>query len=368
MNPFRRSRTSPKTCRAIAIVTLLLSYMGVAPPAQAQRTSVAPRERHNERISAVFTISGGISLGSYQAGVNWALLEMFKLTASDSIRRAWNLPQYELKAVTGASAGNINGFLSAIEWCRTREPIAAESSIFWKTWIRAGFDQLFPLHRYNLDVPAEALLSRRYFREALFDTVRVWMEDLPEAESLHGCSMPVGVTVTRIMPGRVEISNDFEAVTQRYASVVTLSRRNPDTLEFLSPPNSIHRTKKLGALFFLPADQRDVIATHDVFSLIQASSAFPGAFAPVELEYFDPNKRGCAGDAFVQCSDSALFTDGGVFDNNPIDLAAGIYNAAVWENESAADSNAIMIYIDPEALRGDLAIGREEKAMPPARR
>jgi len=43
--------------------------------------------------SALLTISGGISLGSYKAGVNWGLLELFKLTAHDSLRRAWNLPR-----------------------------------------------------------------------------------------------------------------------------------------------------------------------------------------------------------------------------------------------------------------------------------
>ena len=64
-------------------------------------------QRDTQHVSALLTISGGISLGSYEAGVNWGLLELFKLTARDSLRRAWNLPHYELKAMAGASAGNI---------------------------------------------------------------------------------------------------------------------------------------------------------------------------------------------------------------------------------------------------------------------
>ncbi|MGH9893511.1 MAG: hypothetical protein ACREA0_16290, partial [bacterium] len=147
----------------------------------------APVERRDtQHISVVLTISGGISLGSYEAGVNWGLLELFKLTARDSIRRSWNLPRYELKAMAGASAGNINGFLAGIEWCRSREPVPPEQSLFWKIWVRTGFDQLFPLERYNQPDSTQALFSRRYFQQVLFDTVRAAMRDLPPTTALDG--------------------------------------------------------------------------------------------------------------------------------------------------------------------------------------
>src|SRR5689334_23038979 len=97
--------------------------------------------RDTERVSVLLTISGGVSLGSYEAGLNWGLLEVFNLTARDSLRRAWNLPRYNLSVVAGASAGNINGLLSAIEWCRTRATTAPEHSLLWKIWVRTGFDQ-----------------------------------------------------------------------------------------------------------------------------------------------------------------------------------------------------------------------------------
>ncbi|MGH7539168.1 MAG: patatin-like phospholipase family protein [Gemmatimonadales bacterium] len=318
-----------------------------------------PARRDTQRISVLLTISGGISLGSYEAGVNWALLELFKLTARDSIRRAWNLPRYDLKAMAGASAGNINGFLAAIEWCRTREAIAPEHSLLWKIWVRTGFDQLFPLERYDQLDSTNALFSRRYFRQVLFDTVRAAMQEVPPADSLDGCTIPVGVTITKLTPGQIPISRDIDAVTQRYAAAVLVGRRGR-SLRFLAPPADLLGTGKLGALLLLP-DCDGAVDPDDVFALVEASSAFPGAFAPVSLRHEASLGAGCD----TRASDAALFSDGGLFDNNPVDLAAGIYADAIWKNASRPDSNAMLVFIDPDALRGRLADAKAQRERDP---
>ncbi len=317
--------------------------------------------RDTQHVSTLLTISGGISLGSYEAGVNWGLLELFKLTDRDSLRRAWNLPRYELKAMAGASAGNINGFLAAIEWCRTREPIAPEQSLFWKIWVRTGFDQLFPLERYNQPDSTKALFSRRYFQRVLFDTVRAAMRDAPASQTLDGCTIPVGVTITKLTPGEIPISRGIDAVTQRYAAAV-LVRRQGSTLQFRAPPVELLGGGRLGALLLLP-DCDGAVDPDDVFSLVEASSAFPGAFAPVLLRHQPTLGTGC--DAARR--DTALFSDGGLFDNNPIDLAAGIYADAIWKHRDRADSNALLVFIDPDALRGRLAdVAKMREREPPA--
>jgi predicted acylesterase/phospholipase RssA len=315
----------------------------------AAQSSVARRD--TQHVSALLTISGGISLGSYEAGVNWGLLEVFKLTARDSLRRAWNLPHYELKAMAGASAGNINGFLAAVEWCRTREPVAPEQSLLWKIWVRTGIDQLFPLEHYNQPDSTQALFSRRYFQEVLFDTVRAAMRDLPASDALDGCTIPVGVTITKLTPGEISISSGITAVTQRYATAVVVSRQG-SALRFRAPPPELLGDGRLGALLLLP-DCEGAIEPDDVFSLIEASSAFPGAFSPVSLRHQSSPGAGC-GTGLVTDT-SSLFSDGGLFDNNPIDLVAGIYADAVWKNRDRPDPNALLLFIDPEALRGRLA-------------
>ncbi len=305
-------------------------------------------QRDTQRVSVLLTISGGVSLGSYEAGVNWGLLEVFKLTARDSLRRVWNLPRYNLRVVTGASAGNINGFLAAVDWCRTTAPTAPERSLLWKVWVRTGIDQLFPLERYDQDDTTKALFSRRYFDRVLFDSVRAAMDDVPASTSPHECTVPVGATITRVAPESVAIAPGLYARTQRYAAVVLLSNRGR-TLEFRAPSDEAWRNGAFGALLRLP-DCHGVIDHGDVFSLIEASSAFPGAFAPVWLK--------SAPEAGSMCSrlphDSALFSDGGIFDNNPIDLAAGIYDETIWKNPRTPDANSLLLFIDPDRLSGRL--------------
>jgi predicted acylesterase/phospholipase RssA len=333
----------------------ILLFLFVLAGSAAAQSPIARRD--TQHVSALLTISGGISLGSYEAGVNWGLLELFKLTARDSLRRAWNLPRYELKAMAGASAGNINGFLAAVDWCRTRAPVPPEQSLFWKIWVRTGFDQLFPLQRYNQRDSTQALFSRRYFQQVLFDTVRAAMRDLPPSAALDGCNIPVGVTITKLTPGEISISRGITAVTQRYATTVQVSRRG-NTLQFRAPPAELLSDSRLGALLLLP-DCEGAIEPDDVFRLIEASSAFPGAFSPVLLRHQASPGAGCG--AGPPADTTALFSDGGLFDNNPIDLVAGIYADAIWKNRDRPDPNALLVFIDPEALRGRLALVEKQR-------
>src|SRR6187200_505406 len=75
-------------------------------------------------------LSGGVSLGSYEAGVLYDLFsqDQNKLTS-------------ELKVVYGASAGSINGLLGIFNLCGFRYS-SRESNLLWKMWIPVGLDQL----------------------------------------------------------------------------------------------------------------------------------------------------------------------------------------------------------------------------------
>lgn len=124
----------------------------------------------------VLTISGGISLGSYEAGLNWALLRLIKASRSPSPPDGAFAYPMDLVAMTEASAGNINAFLSAVEWLSspseghpTTDPRwSAEGNLFWDAWIPVGLDQLFPGDRsceeYKLSLgdrePAQAMNAR----------------------------------------------------------------------------------------------------------------------------------------------------------------------------------------------------------------
>jgi hypothetical protein len=90
-----------------------------------------------------FTISGGISLGNYEAGLNWAVVRLIKLHTRDP-KALMDLPPPRLVAVTGASAGNINALITAIEWCRSDDQdVTPLKSPFYSSWIPVGWDGLF---------------------------------------------------------------------------------------------------------------------------------------------------------------------------------------------------------------------------------
>src|SRR4051794_33809805 len=60
----------------------------------------------------VLTIEGGGSLGVYEAGMTWALTQLFKQQSSSELsKRDLRLPRLTLSAVSGASAGSINALL-----------------------------------------------------------------------------------------------------------------------------------------------------------------------------------------------------------------------------------------------------------------
>ena len=61
-------------------------------------------------------ISGGVSLGAYEAGYNWAMIKMLSKIRDEHGR----LVEPVLSSVAGASAGSINALLSAMYWCQKR--------------------------------------------------------------------------------------------------------------------------------------------------------------------------------------------------------------------------------------------------------
>jgi len=95
-------------------------------------------------VRYVMTISGGISLGAYEAGFNWTLLRHLK--RHRAVAPGSDLAPLELVAATGASAGNINAFLTAVGWCQTAAFDTQETpsnNLFWQAWVPIGLDELF---------------------------------------------------------------------------------------------------------------------------------------------------------------------------------------------------------------------------------
>ena len=114
---------------AFLFLTLFTAVSASAQPVQGSQPD--PKQ------AVVFSATGGTSKGSYQGGGDWVVSEFLRRQRADaSFRTRVGLTrELELKAVTGASAGNVNALVAAIAWCtqelNRKAVIPAEDSLFW---------------------------------------------------------------------------------------------------------------------------------------------------------------------------------------------------------------------------------------------
>ena len=348
-----------------------------------EHRQLATWDQRERTIPFVMSASGGISLGAYQAGVTWALGRFMRQLERDSVfRDSVGVGTPYFAAATGASAGNINALLSAIEWC-TPEPTLPEESLFWKIWISVGWPELFPEHRSRFfDIrqaghsggaaQADAgVFDRTFFRTSLFPAVesRMLGATRPICDGF-----PIGVTATRLEPTAFPVTDQLSAVTQRYAATFEL-RDNPGQPQGLvfAQPRLALRDRGMGALLALAVGETNVIPSIDLFTLIEASSAFPVAFSPRIIRYYEADSlaedgvcpHSVVGTQPCKPPREAYFTDGGVFDNNPLQLALDIHErttrTVVVKNDEFdapltrfAMVPARALYVGMDQYRGDL--------------
>ena len=243
------------------------------------------------------TISGGGTLGAYMAG------ELYYMGLASRTSKL-----YEPRVFTGASAGSINAFISALTSCSAPQ-VDPTRSMFWKVWIPAGIREFFPKHHKD----GTSLLSPSGFDAGIEHLRSVWKAGLPTE-----CDVLYGVAITRAKPLDVQLAPGFPAVPRSLETVMLRVRGQGKGV----PPlltNYIDPTKVTPQIL-LPLSGPDANGFESLRTLALASSAFPIGFPPVSL-------RHCllTGNATTECTPKeateALFIDGGVFDNQPLGLA-----------------------------------------------
>src|SRR5260221_4926812 len=167
-------------------------------------TLLAPASRAADKLA--LTISGGVSLGSYEAGLQWTLVQSMRTSSRD----------LELAAVTGASAGSINALLAAALWCEDSaeaRDASPDSNLFHDAWTPVGIEDLLPeaASGYRAD---DALLTAAPL-EAALERIRARLFEPGGRRFRPGCSVPLGFTVTRDQPEERVVAG-FSARNQRF--------------------------------------------------------------------------------------------------------------------------------------------------------
>lgn len=323
-------------------------------------TASAKEQVDDSRVQVSFAVKGGISLGSYEAGLNWVLIE--------EIRRR----DYELNTFTGASAGGINTIVSAIRACQQDKLNSVSENIFRTTW-DVSIEELMPVNGDdnfdfsdvidNLDdyLKDDAKHVKGidkggiFARKGLLKSIKIVYDEISgDIKYKENCQVNIGLAVTKLFPD-VKTVEGFNLKNQRFIIPLQVFTRNnklyfrnlnPDKKDFVS----------LDSYLYLPEQIDKTIAPQDVMKVALASSAFPMAFAPVNLHYCEaeiaaiPARRQNCPMNYAKKHD--LFSDGGSFDNAPIGSTFTLteYDMKL-KNKSMKDEQVVYGYINPGNLR-----------------
>ena len=280
-----------------------------------------------EEVGLSMVISGGVSLGAYESGYNWAMIKMLH-----KIRRNGKLIKPDLRSVAGASAGSINALLSAMYWCQ-KDSIPLKNSVddnlFYDTWVNLGLEDLL----IKGEDPDNK--STLFTRKGLEKKAAKIMEHLEKPIYRKNCEVPMGVSVTKARP-IVETVQGIKIKNQHFSIPLTLKEENGKAavLNRSMPPST-------DFYISIPGIKRDKSKLVDV---LFASAAFPGAFQQVKLKYSYKGK-----------TRSNYFIDGGAYDNIPLQLAIELDKSA-----------SHYLFIDPNNMRKEpiKADDEEEEQIP----
>jgi predicted acylesterase/phospholipase RssA len=288
----------------------------------------AESSEESKNIDFSMVISGGVSLGAYESGYNWATVRMLaKLKSLESK----NHP--ELRSVAGASAGSINALLTAMYWCQ-KESVpyrnSVEDNLFYETWVNLGIEDLIIKGK---DPENKSTL---FTRKELKNKAAQIMEHMGKNIYRNGCEVPMGFAVTKVTPiieefQGIKIKNQNFSIPLSFkvkngkATIVNKKMPEESTAFHLAIPNIEHDYTKIVDVLF-------------------ASSAFPGAFQQVKLKYKYKGKIR-----------SNYFIDGGAYDNIPLQLATELNSKA-----------NLFIFMDPNNMRKEPVLTeKEEEEKPP---
>ncbi len=289
----------------------------------------------------LLTVSGGVSLGSYMAGFLYFYTEYRKKVAVElrgsltarycgrASQRLRSAQEARPVRASGASAGSINAFLSAIGSCQ-RPVLDPRQSWFWRIWTTIGFGELLP----GPDA-AETRAANVLFREgAIKDKLDLLERAWPKMPWLSSpCRAEIGLPVTHTQPRQVEVKATHgpsmfmpRAYEHLYVRMTCGSGKRPGFAAIV-PPKSMS-----GAFHPLLDDGNPRVKS--VFNLLAASAAFPIAFPPraVHMQVGGANRK-------------AWMRDGGMMDNAPVSVVARL---DTWD-QRPRKTQPPLLFIDPDA-------------------
>jgi predicted acylesterase/phospholipase RssA len=305
-----------------------------------------------------FAIKGGISLGSYETGLNRTLLRYVRQK------------QGEVAAFSGASAGSINSVLSAVDSCiqdkritlddRALNDSMTQNFMRWSWDI--GIKELVPAQSDNRHHADTA--QRGIFQRTGFEQKKKVIKQLLLRDGVPGCNMVITMSITKVVPYQYRINEIGETVKlQRFVIPLEVFVDENKSLAFRNY-DDIHEPLDEESIQFptpylkLVENDAGRVEFDDVWNLALASSAFPLAFSPVALSYCYPLQLKQGKSCTRGRATTEYFSDGGFFDNSPIGVSLDVYDHKLKTSANPAQPIKL-IYINPDSYRSSRVVQRK---------
>ena len=252
-------------------------------------------------VPVSLTVSGGVSLGAYEAGYLY-----YTLAAQQA-----NPGFARVIIATGASAGSVNALLTLRASC-ARASLDPRQSLFHRVWVPMGLNQLF---RPDSRSPVAA------FSQESFQHVGAMVEEELARGLPEDCDVVLGIVASRLSPRLLEAADGRlkVPVTEEHFVVRIRGRgegRHPLITNYVDPDS-------LDEQAFLPESRDGSVPFQHLLDAVIASTSFPVAFPPRPVKHCVARTRGKTAPFCPEASATTnLFVDGGVFDNSPLRLAA----------------------------------------------
>jgi predicted acylesterase/phospholipase RssA len=305
-------------------------------PAKVVAAPMPAAEKGSPRSPKIMslTISGGVSLGAYEAGFLFYLTELNKKN---------KLTQFPV--ITGASAGALNGFLTAVAQCDLPEK-DYENSLFWKFWIPMGIDKLSEGDSHS----SHALLSRESTNRQIGE-----IKDHIKKMTPTQCESILGVMLTRKNPMQMALTDELSVPKLSESFLFKLST-DPNGgatgghLRFENLPLKRYQGHQFRLAFNGNFDH-DFALIAKVFS---ASSAFPVAFNAEKVSYCLEKSTDHPGTCTDEDTIEDEFIDGGLYDNQPL-------RSAVIAANDKIGKNIPILLLDPTLYDAPVTAAKVEK-------
>lgn len=303
---FSRAEAIRIACGPLLLCVFFLGWslpaFAAPPPAiTTQEGADAPDENdahpdsHPVPRDVYLVFAGGASLGAYEAGYATILVQFLR----DHPDR------FTLRGISGTSAGGINAFAAALEYCKDdayQIEDDAPQSVPYQTWIPMGWSMIYDADK----VSSEAI----FHTDALFEHGLALLEPTDYALR-RDCRVPIHITVTQ-ESRREQHAEPTHALDMIEYIGVELRATNEGRARYVQLPPRDHRPPHRVTL---PARKNGTISAHHVMRAITASAAFPMGFPSVKMTVegpsdLDPDNR--------TVTLERRYYDGGIFDNVPV--------------------------------------------------